>query len=30
LNINATLAQFKKAIEGKVLESATITGKYGR
>lgn len=30
LSLNATLAQFKKAIEGKVIQSATITGKYGR
>lgn len=30
LGVNTTLTQFKKAIEGKFLESATITGKYGR
>ncbi|MEM5812614.1 MAG: YbhB/YbcL family Raf kinase inhibitor-like protein [Candidatus Aenigmatarchaeota archaeon] len=27
---NATLSQFNKAIEGKILDSASITGKYGR
>lgn len=30
LSVNTTLTQFKKAIEGRVIESATITGKYGR
>lgn len=29
LGANTTLSGFKKAIEGKVLGSATITGKYG-
>jgi len=30
LGVNTSLAAFKKAIEGKVIESATITGMYGR
>ena len=30
LGTNTSLSQFKKAIEGKVIGSATITGKYGR
>jgi phosphatidylethanolamine-binding protein (PEBP) family uncharacterized protein len=30
LGANTTLSAFKKAVEGKVLGSATITGKYGR
>ncbi len=30
LNVNTSLAQFKKALEGKIIESASITGKYGR
>ena len=30
LGLNTSLAGFKKAIEGKVIGSATITGKYGR
>jgi Raf kinase inhibitor-like YbhB/YbcL family protein len=30
LGANATLAAFQKAVEGKILGSATITGKYGR
>jgi hypothetical protein len=30
LGINASLSAFKKALEGKILGSATITGKYGR
>lgn len=30
LSVNTTLSQFKKAIEGKVIGSANITGKYGR
>ncbi len=30
LGANTSLADFKKAIEGKVLQSATITGKYER
>ncbi len=30
LGTNTTLSAFKKAVEGKVLGSATITGKYGR
>jgi hypothetical protein len=30
LGANASLSAFKKALEGKVLGSATITGKYGR
>ncbi len=30
LGANASLAAFKKALEEKTLESATITGKYGR
>jgi Raf kinase inhibitor-like YbhB/YbcL family protein len=30
LGVNTSLSAFKKAIEGKVIESATITGMYGR
>jgi Raf kinase inhibitor-like YbhB/YbcL family protein len=30
LGANTLLSTFKKALEGKTLESATITGKYGR
>ncbi len=30
LGVNTSLAAFKKALGGKTLESATITGKYGR
>jgi len=30
LGTNVSLSAFKKALEGKVLGSATITGKYGR
>ena len=30
LGTNTSLSAFKKAIEGKVIGSATITGKYGR
>ena len=30
LGMNTSLSAFKKAIEGKVIESATITGIYGR
>ncbi len=30
LGTNTSLSAFKKALEGKVLGSATITGKYGR
>jgi Raf kinase inhibitor-like YbhB/YbcL family protein len=30
LGANTSLSTFKKALEGKVLGSATITGKYGR
>jgi len=30
LSLRASLFAFKKAIEGKVIESASITGKYGR
>jgi Raf kinase inhibitor-like YbhB/YbcL family protein len=30
LGVNTSLSAFKKAIEGKVIESATITGIYGR
>jgi phosphatidylethanolamine-binding protein (PEBP) family uncharacterized protein len=30
LGANASLAAFKKAIEGKVIASASITGMYGR
>lgn len=30
LGVSTTLSVFKKAIEGKVIESATITGMYGR
>ena len=30
LGVNTTLAGFKKAIEGKVLGSATLTGKYSQ
>jgi hypothetical protein len=28
--MNTSLSAFKKAIEGKVIGSATVTGKYGR
>ena len=30
LGANTSLSQFKKALEGKILGSATVTGKYGR
>lgn len=30
LGVNTTLSAFQKAIEGKVIGSASITGKYGR
>jgi Raf kinase inhibitor-like YbhB/YbcL family protein len=30
LNLDTSIAAFKKAIEGKVIMSASITGKYGR
>jgi Raf kinase inhibitor-like YbhB/YbcL family protein len=30
LGVNTSLPDFKKAIEGKVIETATITGMYGR
>ena len=30
LGVNTSLSAFKKAIEGKVIESASITGLYGR
>ena len=30
LGVNTSLSAFKKAIEGKVVGSASITGKYGR
>jgi len=30
LGVNTSLSAFKKAIEGKVIESASITGMYGR
>jgi Raf kinase inhibitor-like YbhB/YbcL family protein len=30
LGVNTSLSAFKKAIEGKVIGSASITGKYGR
>jgi phosphatidylethanolamine-binding protein (PEBP) family uncharacterized protein len=30
LGANTSLSTFKKALEGKTLGSATITGKYGR
>jgi phosphatidylethanolamine-binding protein (PEBP) family uncharacterized protein len=30
LGTNTSLSTFEKAIEGKVVGSATITGKYGR
>jgi phosphatidylethanolamine-binding protein (PEBP) family uncharacterized protein len=30
LGENTSLAAFKKAIEGKVIESASVTGMYGR
>ena len=30
LGANASLSVFKKALEGKILGSATLTGKYGR
>ncbi len=30
LTLNASLSQFKKAIQGKVIETASLTGKYGQ
>lgn len=30
LGVNTPLSAFKKALEGKILGSATLTGKYGR
>lgn len=30
LGVNTSLSTFKKAIDGKVIESATIIGKYSR
>jgi len=30
LGVNTSLSAFKKALEGKILGSATMTGKYGR
>jgi len=30
LGLNTSLSAFKKVIEGKVIESASITGMYGR
>jgi phosphatidylethanolamine-binding protein (PEBP) family uncharacterized protein len=30
LGASSSLSSFKKAIEGKVISSASITGKYGR
>jgi len=30
LGVNTSLSAFKKAIEGKVIESASVTGMYGR
>jgi len=30
LGANTSLGVFKKAIEGKVIESASVTGMYGR
>jgi Raf kinase inhibitor-like YbhB/YbcL family protein len=30
LGVNTSLSAFKKAIEGKVIEAASITGMYGR
>ena len=30
LGANTSLSTFKKALEGKILESSTLTGKYGR
>jgi phosphatidylethanolamine-binding protein (PEBP) family uncharacterized protein len=30
LGVNTSLSAFKKAIEGKVIGSASVTGKYGR
>jgi len=30
LRASTSLSAFKKAIEGKIIESASITGKYGR
>jgi hypothetical protein len=30
LGVNTSLSAFKKAIEGKAIGSASITGKYGR
>jgi phosphatidylethanolamine-binding protein (PEBP) family uncharacterized protein len=30
LGVNTSLSAFKKVIEGKVIESASMTGMYGR
>jgi hypothetical protein len=30
LGVNASLSEFKKALEGKVIGSASVTGMYGR
>jgi phosphatidylethanolamine-binding protein (PEBP) family uncharacterized protein len=30
LQVDTSLSAFKKAVEGKVIESASITGKFGR
>jgi Raf kinase inhibitor-like YbhB/YbcL family protein len=30
LGVNTSLSSFKKTLEGKILGSATLTGKYGR
>jgi phosphatidylethanolamine-binding protein (PEBP) family uncharacterized protein len=30
LGVTTSLSAFKKAIEGKVIESASVTGMYGR
>lgn len=30
LGVNTSLSAFKKALEGKILRSTTLTGKYGR
>jgi phosphatidylethanolamine-binding protein (PEBP) family uncharacterized protein len=30
LGLNTSLPAFKKALEGKILDSAMLTGKYGR
>jgi len=30
LGVNTSLSAFKKAVEGKMIDSASITGKYGR